>query len=108
MPGVRDRVGDRVDFARGHVARIYGDVLGWLSVVRLSGDPAADIAAVGLAGGSVEHATPQGFAFWNPDGSRYATKSTPPQPPSPCDGRRCHLPQHAACRARRTAMFRRG
>jgi hypothetical protein len=81
LHGLRDQIGDPADFARGHVARVYDDVLDRLAVVRLSGDPAADITAAGLAGGTVEHAVGQGFAFWNPDGSRYVTKSTPPERP---------------------------
>jgi len=80
MPGFRDQTGDPVEFARGHIARVYDDVLDRLTVVHLSGDAATDIVAAGLAGGVVEHATRHGFAFWNPDGSKYATKSTPPPP----------------------------
>jgi hypothetical protein len=65
----------RQGLARG---RVYGDVLSRLVVVRLTGDPAADFARVGPEGGMVEESVRHGFAFWNPDGSRYATKSVPP------------------------------
>jgi hypothetical protein len=51
-----------------------------LAVIHLSGDPAADLAAAGLARGTIKHATRHGFAFRNPDGSRYATKTNAPGP----------------------------
>jgi hypothetical protein len=99
--GVRDRTGDPVDFARGHIARVYANVLDRLTVVRLSADPAADIAAAGLASGAVEHATRQGFAFWNPDGSKCATKSTPSAHAVELMAPIRHLPQHPSPRARK-------
>ena len=80
--GLRNHISDPIDYARGHIARVYDDVLDRLTVLRLSGDLAADAATPGLANGSVEYATQQGFAFWNPDGSKYTTKSTAPEPPS--------------------------
>ncbi len=69
-----------VQFAVENTKKHYGDVLGQLQVIEIAdaADPAAIAAALSKAGLANQlEASPQGFAFWNPDNAKYNTQSQP-------------------------------
>jgi hypothetical protein len=72
--------GDAIQVATENTKKHYGDVLGDLHVIEIADvtDPAAIAAALSKAGLSNQlEASPQGFAFWNPDNAKYTTQSQP-------------------------------
>jgi hypothetical protein len=65
---------------RDHLNRSYSDVLAWLQTVHLSRMSTADLVAAGITSGELELVVDAGYAFWNPDGGHYATRSEPAGP----------------------------
>ena len=64
--------------AEEHIRRNYGDVLAKVVVLSVGKESSSDIATLRTAGlqGSLERSA-GGVVFWNPDGGRYHTQSTP-------------------------------
>jgi len=67
-----------IAYFRSHIERKYGEVLARLVQITVADDSAHDRAVLEAAGlsGALERA-PTGLVFWNPDGGRYRTQSTP-------------------------------
>ncbi len=63
-----------------HLHRIYGDALSTVHEVPLKTETSQDLAEAGLLTGHLEGCD-IGFAFWNPDGEKFCTKSAPPEIP---------------------------
>ncbi len=63
-----------------HLDRTYGDVLGPVHVVALPHLSTVDIRTGGIASGELEVVPVPGYAFWNPDGGAYRTRSEPINP----------------------------
>jgi hypothetical protein len=65
------------ELARGHLDRVYGLVLASVNTIALSRQSTQDLRDAGTTSGELEVADGGRFAFWNPDGARYATRSDP-------------------------------
>jgi hypothetical protein len=65
------------DLVRTHLDRVYGQVLASVDTIALSSRSTQDVRDAGITAGELEVADAGRFAFWNPDGSRYATRSDP-------------------------------
>jgi hypothetical protein len=68
------------ELARTHLDRVYGEVLAAVNTIALSRRSTQDLRDAGIAVGELEVASAGRFAFWNPDGARFATRSEPAGP----------------------------
>ncbi len=68
------------ELARAHLDRVYGEVLASVDTIGLPRRSTQDLRDTGITVGELEVAAQGGFAFWNPDGARYATRSEPAGP----------------------------
>jgi len=68
-----------VDFAVANTKEHYGDVLRKIHVVKFSDGNSKTVAAALAQAGLANQLemSPQGFAFWNPDGGAYTSQSRP-------------------------------
>ncbi|GAA2371668.1 hypothetical protein [Dactylosporangium salmoneum] len=69
-----------VEALRAHLDRTVGDVLAGVDEVALPTMGRPDLVAAGIGEGDLEVAPEARFAFWNPDGGRYATRAAPIAP----------------------------
>lgn len=69
---------DRRAVVEDHIRRNYNDILAKLVVLSVGQDASLDSITLKAAGlqGSFERSS-DGMTFWNPDGARYRTQSTP-------------------------------
>lgn len=77
LTGLHGSVEERVAVLRAHVDRTYADVVARVDVVPVPTLSRQDLVTAGIVDGDVEVAAEAGFAFWNPDGGRYATLAPP-------------------------------
>ena len=73
--------GDPIEFAKDNTQKHYGDVVREVHVLRIANASDGQLTQrvleeAGLTGGNLEVAR-AGFAFWNPDGGRYRSRSEP-------------------------------
>jgi hypothetical protein len=67
-------------FVGAHLDRVYGEVLARVDTVALRHLSTQDLVDAGLTSGELEMVADSGYAFWNPDGAPYRTKSEPAGP----------------------------
>jgi hypothetical protein len=60
-----------------HLERTFGDVIAAVHSVELHQGATQDLVDAGLTAGHLEWAPESAFAFWNPDGATYRTRSRP-------------------------------
>jgi hypothetical protein len=65
------------DLAQTHLDRVYGRVLASVDTITLSRRSTQDLRDAGITTGELEVAGTGQFAFWNPDGAGYRTRSNP-------------------------------
>jgi hypothetical protein len=70
----------REGFARAHLHHVYGDVLAAVDTITLRRMATQDLIDSGITTGELEVVAEAGYAFWNPDGAHYATRSEPAGP----------------------------
>jgi hypothetical protein len=77
LTGLHGTLDDRLAALRAHLNRTAEDIVARVDVVPVPNLDKRDLVAAGLPDGDLEVAAQAGFAFWNPDGGRYATRPAP-------------------------------
>ncbi len=77
LTALHGTVEERVAELRAHLDRTDGDIVAGVDVVAVPNLNNRDLASAGITDGDLQAAPDGAFAFWSPDGGRYATRAAP-------------------------------